>query len=58
MRMLRLKSLEHYEGLQTNRWGIRELDPAEVEGLEDGEFGRGFSVRAVETSFPSPWLME
>ena len=42
MRMLRLRSLEHYEGLKLNRWGIRELDPTEVESLEDGEFPFSF----------------
>jgi len=30
MRMLRLKGVEHFEGLKENRWGIRELDPSEV----------------------------
>lgn len=30
MRMLRLNGVEHFEGLKENRWGIRELDPAEV----------------------------
>ncbi|SCZ90472.1 BZ3500_MvSof-1268-A1-R1_Chr1-3g02011 [Microbotryum saponariae] len=30
MRMLRLKSVQHFESLQLNRWGIRELDPREV----------------------------
>ncbi|KDE09800.1 hypothetical protein MVLG_00199 [Microbotryum lychnidis-dioicae p1A1 Lamole] len=37
MRMLRLKSAQHFESLQLNRWGIRELDPQEVEALEDAE---------------------
>ncbi|ORY80253.1 hypothetical protein BCR35DRAFT_291354 [Leucosporidium creatinivorum] len=37
MRMLRLRSVAHFEGLKLNRWGIRELDPEEVELLEDGE---------------------
>ncbi|GAA6011804.1 hypothetical protein JCM11491_000756 [Sporobolomyces phaffii] len=37
MRMLRLNGVEHFEGLKENRWGIRELDPAEVESLEDAE---------------------
>lgn len=30
MRMLRLRSVAHFEGLKLNRWGIRELDPEEV----------------------------
>ncbi|GAA5878930.1 hypothetical protein JCM1840_000844 [Sporobolomyces johnsonii] len=37
MRMLRLKGVEHFEGLKENRWGIRELDPAEVDSLEDAD---------------------
>ena len=36
MRMLRLRSLDHFEGLQPNRWGIREVNPAEADTLEDG----------------------
>ena len=44
MRMLRLKSMEHYEGLKLNRWGIRELDPGEIEGMEDGEFWLRFRI--------------
>lgn len=30
MRMLRLRDEEHYKGLKENRWGIKEVDPAEV----------------------------
>ncbi|GAA5923442.1 5-formyltetrahydrofolate cyclo-ligase [Sporobolomyces koalae] len=37
MKMLRLKDVGHFEGLKLNRWGIRELDPNEIEGLEDAE---------------------
>ncbi|GAA5890471.1 hypothetical protein JCM16303_004213 [Sporobolomyces ruberrimus] len=37
MKMLRLKGVEHFRGLKENRWGIRELDPLEVQGLEDAE---------------------
>ncbi|GAA6061999.1 hypothetical protein JCM10212_004277 [Sporobolomyces blumeae] len=37
MRMLRLKGVDHFRGLKENRWGIRELDPAEVDALEDAE---------------------
>jgi 5-formyltetrahydrofolate cyclo-ligase len=33
MKMLRLKGVEHFEGLKENRWGIRELDPSEVSQL-------------------------
>ncbi|GAA5835048.1 hypothetical protein JCM3766R1_002081 [Sporobolomyces carnicolor] len=39
MRMLRLNGVEHFEGLKENRWGIRELDPREVDTLEDAEDG-------------------
>ncbi|GAA6041629.1 hypothetical protein JCM8097_007777 [Rhodosporidiobolus ruineniae] len=35
MRMLRLRDLQHYEGLRENRWGIKEVDPDEVPSLED-----------------------
>ncbi|BGO88539.1 hypothetical protein NBRC10512_003363 [Rhodotorula toruloides] len=35
MLMLRLRDKSHFEGLKENRWGIRELDPSEVDGLED-----------------------
>ncbi|GAA5899321.1 5-formyltetrahydrofolate cyclo-ligase [Sporobolomyces salmoneus] len=37
MKMLRLKGVDHFEGLKENRWGIRELDPKEVDSLEDAE---------------------
>lgn len=37
MRMLRLQSVAHFENLRLNRWGIRELDPEEVDTLEDGK---------------------
>lgn len=30
MRMVRLNSLEHFQRLNVNRWGIREVDPDEV----------------------------
>jgi hypothetical protein len=30
MRMLRVRSVAHFEGLKLNRWGIRELDPEDV----------------------------
>ncbi|SCV68502.1 BQ2448_623 [Microbotryum intermedium] len=32
MRMLRLKSVHHFESLKLNRWGIRDLDPQEQSG--------------------------
>ncbi|GAA5981066.1 hypothetical protein JCM10908_003971 [Rhodotorula pacifica] len=35
MRMVRLRDLGHFEGLKGNRWGIREVDPLEVDSLED-----------------------
>ncbi|POY70545.1 hypothetical protein BMF94_6459 [Rhodotorula taiwanensis] len=35
MRMVRLTDLDHFERLEANRWGIREVDPKEVESLED-----------------------
>ncbi|BGP52571.1 hypothetical protein JCM8202_004931 [Rhodotorula sphaerocarpa] len=35
MRMVRLNSLEHFQRLNVNRWGIREVDPDEVPSLED-----------------------
>lgn len=35
--MLRLKDLNHYESLQLNRWGIRDLNPETAHLLEDGE---------------------
>ncbi|GAA5829512.1 hypothetical protein JCM5353_001277 [Sporobolomyces roseus] len=37
MKMLRLTGVEHFEGLKENRWGIRELDPIEIDGLEDAD---------------------
>ncbi|GAA6010267.1 hypothetical protein JCM10207_005694 [Rhodosporidiobolus poonsookiae] len=37
MRMLRLRDERHFEGLKENRWGIKEVDPAEVDSLEDAE---------------------
>lgn len=37
MKMLRLESVEQFEGLGLNRWGIRDLDPTTVGTLEDGE---------------------
>lgn len=30
MRMVRLTDLDHFERLEANRWGIREVDPKEV----------------------------
>lgn len=36
MMMLRLESVDHFEGLGLNRWGIRDLDPTTVGMLEDG----------------------
>ncbi|BGP12291.1 hypothetical protein JCM10213_000013 [Rhodosporidiobolus nylandii] len=37
MRMLRLRDEKHFEGLKENRWGIKEVDPAEVDSLEDAD---------------------
>lgn len=37
MKMLKLKSLDHYESLRANRWGIREVDPAEADALEEAQ---------------------
>ncbi|GAA5949939.1 hypothetical protein JCM3765_007744 [Sporobolomyces pararoseus] len=37
MKMLRLKGVEHFEGLKENRWGIRELNPSEIADMEDAE---------------------
>lgn len=35
MRMLRLRDQSHFDALRPNRWGIREVDPKEVESLQD-----------------------
>ncbi|KWU41589.1 nagb/rpia/CoA transferase-like protein [Rhodotorula sp. JG-1b] len=35
MRMVRLRDTNHFDGLRPNRWGIREVDPNEVESLQD-----------------------
>ena len=37
MRMLRLRDEHHLDHLATNRWGIREVDPAEVRRASLGE---------------------
>ncbi|KAK4050368.1 hypothetical protein OIV83_003437 [Microbotryomycetes sp. JL201] len=37
MRMLRLRSIQHFQGLKLNRWKIRELDPLEIDTLDDAE---------------------
>ncbi|KAK4052221.1 hypothetical protein OIO90_004443 [Microbotryomycetes sp. JL221] len=37
MKMLRLKNLDHFKNLQLNRWSIRELNPSEVDTLDDAE---------------------
>ncbi|GAA5917948.1 hypothetical protein JCM6882_004135 [Rhodosporidiobolus microsporus] len=37
MRMLRLHDESHFERLRENRWGIKEVDPSEVESLEDAD---------------------
>ncbi|KAM0793793.1 hypothetical protein ACM66B_001209 [Microbotryomycetes sp. NB124-2] len=37
MRMLRLRSVQHFQGLKLNRWQIRELDPLEIDTLDDAE---------------------
>ncbi|GAA6007582.1 5-formyltetrahydrofolate cyclo-ligase [Rhodotorula paludigena] len=37
MRMLRLRDQSHFETLRENRWGIREIDPAEADSLEDAD---------------------
>ncbi|BGO99049.1 hypothetical protein NBRC10513v2_000150 [Rhodotorula toruloides] len=65
MLMLRLRDKSHFEGLKENRWGIRELDPSEVDSLEDGSlsslsaFGRTsphLLVLATAANPPSPGL--
>lgn len=47
MRMLRLQSVAHFEKLALNRWGIRELNPEDVDTLEDGRLFLS-SVRIFE----------
>ncbi|GAA5966098.1 hypothetical protein JCM8115_004931 [Rhodotorula mucilaginosa] len=37
MRMVRLRDSSHFDGLRPNRWGIREVDPKEVESLQDDD---------------------
>ncbi|GAA6046523.1 hypothetical protein JCM3770_006191 [Rhodotorula araucariae] len=37
MRMLRLDGLQHLDRLEKNRWGIREIHPAEANSLEDAD---------------------
>ncbi|GAA5975034.1 hypothetical protein JCM11641_000003 [Rhodosporidiobolus odoratus] len=37
MRMLRLRDVGHWEGLKENRWGIKEVDPSEVDSLESAD---------------------
>ncbi|KAF2207699.1 hypothetical protein CERZMDRAFT_13828, partial [Cercospora zeae-maydis SCOH1-5] len=45
MDMLRLETLEEYEGLERDGWGIPMLDGQRVEEKENAMGGRGFALR-------------